>query len=699
MLASGHPPADPLELDSWNRSRWRHVTLPFWVCQRWYGHLAERNLLDTASLVAVTQLGGDFGLSAHVPDPHSGAVAGLVKAIKYESDAAGHVGFEAKVIDVAPDLNPEQIASGIVEELSCASSEIEVAMTQGKRCVLRPVPEPLRRHAVSSRPSPGAWVISGGARGVTAMVARELGRRFGLKLHLLGTTSLAEMCPSWRQLSAAGRQQLRDEVTRQAVSGGQVPIEAWKRVENMIQIDGNLRSMASRGVQVTYHPCDVSDRAALSGVLARIRQADGPIRGIVHGAGYELSCRFLKKSLGAVERTIAAKCDGAAALMDLTRADPLEYFVAFGSISGRFGNSGQTDYSLANELLCKLVDWYRHNRPECHCVTVAWHSWGQVGMAVRPESLYTKKMKNMRLMPVREGVKHLLDELEAAAPESEVLITVPQYIELFYPDATTFVPSAPVRSKSAIEAARLAQQPQGPAPLGQGRPPTGYPSSRRLTRRVVRIVDAPLNGPMDAVPKPTGPAIIVGDNRDALVLRQRLAEYHFDVQHLPVYRNIEDSLRELEWIWRERPVPHLFLMTPRDRDAANVRGPAHWLDRSERGVYVPWKICQRWLELIEAASLTEQATLVCVTSLGGDCGLGLGLGLAERATAPEAGALVALVQSLRTEANARAHLGPRLKIVDAPPHLSSDTLAELIMRELSAVDDGTLVAYLEQAEN
>jgi hypothetical protein len=208
------------------------------------------------------------------------------------------------------------------------------------------------------------------------------------------------------------------------------------------------------------------------------------------------------------------------------------------------------------------------------------------------------------------------------------------------------------------------------------------------------MVDAPLNGPLDAAPKPNGPAIIVGDNRDALVLRERLADFHVDAQHLPVYRNVEDSLRELEWIWRERPAPHLFLMTPRDRDAANIRGPAHWLERSERGVYVPWKICQRWLELIEAASLTDQATLVCVTALGGD----FGAGLAEPAAAPEGGALVALVQSLRTEANAPAGRRPRLKIIDAPPHLSSDTLAELIIRELSAVDDGMCIGYFEPDE-
>ncbi len=39
-------------------------------------------------------------------------------------------------------------------------------------------------------------------------------------------------------------------------------------------------------------------------------------------------------------------------------------FIGFGSISGRFGANGHTDYSLANDMLCKQMDWLRNMRPK-----------------------------------------------------------------------------------------------------------------------------------------------------------------------------------------------------------------------------------------------------------------------------------------------------------------------------------------------
>ena len=38
--------------------------------------------------------------------------------------------------------------------------------------------------------------------------------------------------------------------------------------------------------------------------------------------------------------------------------------MAFSSMAGRFGNGGQTDYSAANDLLCKLLSSLRRTRPE-----------------------------------------------------------------------------------------------------------------------------------------------------------------------------------------------------------------------------------------------------------------------------------------------------------------------------------------------
>ena len=138
----------------------------------------------------------------------------------------------------------------------------------------------------------------------------ELGRRFGLKLHLLGTTPLAEIDPAWRELTAEGLQKLKASVMIAARQAGKPTAQAWQRVEKDLEIDRTLRGFAAAGVAVSYHACDVSDRAALAETLDRIHQADGPIAGILHGAGFERSCRFERSSATSSCRPSARRSTG-----------------------------------------------------------------------------------------------------------------------------------------------------------------------------------------------------------------------------------------------------------------------------------------------------------------------------------------------------------------------------------------------------
>ena len=50
-----------------------------------------------------------------------------------------------------------------------------------------------------------------------------------------------------------------------------------------MEIQQNLARLSDAGVRATYHACDLADRAALARVLDEVRQADGPIVGVIHG--------------------------------------------------------------------------------------------------------------------------------------------------------------------------------------------------------------------------------------------------------------------------------------------------------------------------------------------------------------------------------------------------------------------------------
>ncbi|MFP5378439.1 MAG: KR domain-containing protein, partial [Vicinamibacteria bacterium] len=62
------------------------------------------------------------------------------------------------------------------------------------------------------------------------------------------------------------------------------------------------------------------------------------------------------------------------------RPDGLKWVVFFGSVSGRFGNPGQTDYAAANEVLNRLAWRLEHEWPATRVVTINWGPWRGLGM-------------------------------------------------------------------------------------------------------------------------------------------------------------------------------------------------------------------------------------------------------------------------------------------------------------------------------
>ncbi|WP_182864591.1 type I polyketide synthase [Stieleria mannarensis] len=427
--------AEGASADDWQRRRQSGLLVPYQLCQRWQKRLADNGLVGDGRIIGGVRLGGMLGFDHQVNSPEGGFATGLVKGLLIELGFAAQTSFRARVVDFDERADPHFVAARLIDEAaSSAGRTAEVAYRGGQRHVVAPLHQPADQ-LPSVNPDFGrVWIITGGARGVTAKIAKAIGRQFGVKLHLVGSSPLPEIEDSWRDLTPEQQKQLRAEVVRKALAAGEVPIEAWARVEKALEIDENLRDFAASGLDVTYHACDVSDHRALARLLDQIRQTDGRIDGVVHGAGYEKATRFAKKKLPSVERTIASKVDGAVALMELTRQDDLKFFAAFASISGRFGGVGQTDYCLANELLCKLVSWFRKTRPNVHAVAFDWPSWDEVGMAVRPESRLAKTLVDAKYMPVEEGVGHFIDELRRGCPEGEILITDWQRYKRYYTD-------------------------------------------------------------------------------------------------------------------------------------------------------------------------------------------------------------------------------------------------------------------------
>ncbi len=409
----------------------------FFVTQSWLAPVAARGELSSARLLASTASGGGFGFDAPSDAVEVGALAGLVKSLFYEIGAQTEFAFRAQIVDFSKTVSPEYKSERVFDVMTAdVPFEIETGFIEGRRVLVRPLPIRAKEAEESQKTRPsGLWVVTGGGRGVTAFLAREIAKRYGLKLALVGSSPAPNVPKEWVALDDAGLKILRNRVMREATLGGVSSRTAWNDVKRAIGLAKSLEEFAREGVEADYYSCDVTDGATLAATLEQIRRDNPttPISGVFHGAGIEISAAFLKKNRQNVAKTFDIKTEGARNLIESTQKDPLRWFLAMGSMAGRFGGIGQSDYSCANDCMAKILDNLRAKRPECRASLFHWGPWDELGMAVRPETASSIVMKTFTYLPPKEGLNYVLEELESDPSEPVEKALAPyEFVKPFY---------------------------------------------------------------------------------------------------------------------------------------------------------------------------------------------------------------------------------------------------------------------------
>jgi short-subunit dehydrogenase len=136
--------------------------------------------------------------------------------------------------------------------------------------------------------------------------------------------------------------------------------------------------LTALGARVTVAACDVSDRAALAGVIARV-PSDQPVTAVFHTAGVAQEPKKLPDStLAEFAEVGRAKVAGAVHLDELLADRPLEAFVVFSSGAATWGGAGQSGYAAANAFVEGLA--HRRRADGRAATAVAWGAWAGGGM-------------------------------------------------------------------------------------------------------------------------------------------------------------------------------------------------------------------------------------------------------------------------------------------------------------------------------
>ena len=174
-----------------------------------------------------------------------------------------------------------------------------------------------------------------------------------------------------------------------------------------------LEGIRRAGGRAFWHACDLRDGASVERACADVRARSPRVDVLLHGAGLEIS-RFLKdKEPREFDLVFDVKSDGWFNVLKGLGDTPIGATVAFSSIAGRFGNGGQTDYSAANDLLCKTTSSFRTTRPGTRGLVVDWTAWADIGMASRGSIPRMMELAGIDMLPAASGIPVIRRELTA----------------------------------------------------------------------------------------------------------------------------------------------------------------------------------------------------------------------------------------------------------------------------------------------
>jgi acyl transferase domain-containing protein/NAD(P)H-dependent flavin oxidoreductase YrpB (nitropropane dioxygenase family) len=411
-LPLGHSRTGEPTESGWSERVGAEVKGLFLLARAAAGDLENAARSGGSCLIAATALGGRFasaGSSILEFSPGHGGVAGLVKTLAREWPTV-----RCRVIDFAAEEPVETIAGLLAGEVFVSDGYAEVGYERDRRIRLQTVASPLGGSGSVLELKRGEPVlISGGARGITALVAAELARTWQSTLLMVGTTPLPEATEPGdtagitveTEIKAALHARLR----RRGEPASAAQIEsAYQALRRAREVRENLERLRAAGSIVAYAQADVRDSQALSRVLNDWRSQYGEPVGLIHGAGLIKDKLIRQKTIESYDRVLETKLDGAINLIRLIRPDALKFTVLFSSIAGRFGNVGQSDYTAANEILNKLAHWL-DRRWHGRVVSLIWGPWSGVGMVSQLESHLGRR--GLGMIAPEDGPSLLIDEL------------------------------------------------------------------------------------------------------------------------------------------------------------------------------------------------------------------------------------------------------------------------------------------------
>ncbi|KEK28807.1 type I polyketide synthase [Shewanella xiamenensis] len=373
--------------------------------------LTER---DYCRFVTVSRIDGGFGYigmdkSAGAlisqSELNQAALSGLTKTLNHEWP-----GVVCRALDIAPNLDAKTVANVVVQEYYLQDAPVEVGIDSELERTTLVAGNAVLRRSGASLSSADKILVTGGAKGVTFECALSLAKRCKAHFILVGR-SAHQGIPAWAQ--GKNRNELKAAAIAHLQSLGdkptpkQVDALVWP-VQSSLEISHALQAFEEVGASAEYLSLDVNDPAAIASTIAPI-SALSPITGIIHGAGVLADKHIQDKTLSELERVYGTKVTGLNNLLSALDLSQLTLVALFSSAAGFYGNTGQSDYAMSNDILNKAALQLAQQLPQAKVMSFDWGPWD--GGMVNPA---LKKMfidRGVYVIPLKAGAELFASQL------------------------------------------------------------------------------------------------------------------------------------------------------------------------------------------------------------------------------------------------------------------------------------------------